>query len=71
MTTAQAETRCQANPASCRTYGAKYLILTLPRRSLELLNQRNFFLTNPTINQLLDTVLDVPAIRIFMAYQRP
>lgn len=71
LTTAQAEARCQADPASCRTYGAKYVILTLPRRSLELLDQRNFFFTNPTVNQLLDTVLDVPAIRIFMAYERP
>lgn len=71
LTTAQAEARCLADPPSCRTYGAKYVILTLPRRSLELLDQRNFFFTNPTVNQLLDTVLDVPAIRIFMAYERP
>lgn len=71
LTTAQAEARCKADPASCLTYGAKYVILTLPRRSLELLDQRNFFFTDPTVNQLLDTVIDVPAIRIFMAYERP
>lgn len=72
LSTAEAEGRCQADPASCRTYGAKYVILTLPRRSLELLDQRNFFFTNPTVNQLLlDNVIDVPAMRIFMAYERP
>ncbi len=71
LSTAEAEQRCQADPASCRTYGAKYVILTLPRRSLELLDQENFFFTNPTVNQLLGSVLDVPAMRIFMAYERP
>lgn len=72
LTTAQAQQRCDADPASCRTYGAKLVILALPKRSLELLDQRNFFLTDPTVVQLLDTtVLDVPAIRIFMAYERP
>lgn len=71
LTTAQAEARCEADPASCRTYGAKYVILALPKRSLELLDQRSFFLTDPTVRQLLGSVLDNPALRFFMAYERP
>lgn len=71
LTTAEAQKRCLEDPASCRSYGAKFVILALPKRSLELLDQRNFWLTSPTVQQLLNSVLNVPATRFFMAYERP
>jgi lysine 2-monooxygenase len=71
LTTAQAQERCRQDPASCRTYGAKHVILALPKRSLELLDQRSSFFTDPTVQQLLRSVLDVPAMRFFLAYERP
>jgi monoamine oxidase len=71
LTTAQAARRCVEDPASCRTYGAKYVILALPKRSIEVLDQQNFLLTDPTVQQLLNSVLDVPAMRFFLAYERP
>ena len=71
LTTAEAQRRCHEDPASCRTYGAKYVILALPKRSLEMLDQRNFWLTDPTVQQLLNSVLNVPAMRFFIAYERP
>ena len=71
LTTAEAQKRCLEDPASCRTYGAKFVILALPKRSLELLDQANFMLANPTVQQLLNSVLNVPATRFFIAYERP
>lgn len=43
----------------------------MPKRSLELLDQSTSFFRNDSVNQLLDTVINVDAIRIFMAYPKP
>lgn len=53
------------------TIDAKFLILALPTEALRELDRRTFFLQNPTVNQLLDSVLQVPAMRIFMTYDEP
>ncbi len=60
-----------ADPRGGATGRAKFLVLTLPKRSLRLLEPNNFFLRNPTVNDLLDSALNNPAIRMFMAYEHP
>lgn len=71
LSAAQGEARCQEDPASCVQVHAEYLILALPKRALEEIDQANFLFTDPTVQELLDSVLNNPAIRIFMAYERP
>lgn len=71
LSAAEAAKQCAADSQSCVTVNAKYTILAMPKRALEMVGQENFFFTDPTVNQLLDTVLNDPAIRIFMAYERP
>ena len=72
LTSGQGEARCSADPQSCRTVRASHLVLAIPKRSLELLDRETFFLQDPTVNRLLiSSVLDNPALRMFMAYREP
>jgi Flavin containing amine oxidoreductase len=68
---AEAARQCAADSQACVTVNTKNLILAMPKRALEMVGQGNFFFTEPTVQQLLDTILNDPAIRIFMAYERP
>jgi len=70
-TSGQAEYQCAQDPNACRRVRAKFLVLAMPKRSLELLDRSTFFLRDVTVNKLLDTVLNDPAVRIFMAYKTP
>lgn len=71
LSAAQGEAQCGEDPASCVDVHAQYLILALPKRALEEIDPANFLFTDPTVQDLLDSVLNNPAIRIFMAYERP
>ena len=63
--------RIQADPSSQAAVTASHLVLAMPKRSLEQLDRNNFFFRTPSVNQLLGTVLNNPALRLFMAYERP
>ena len=43
----------------------------MPKHSLDLLIQDTFFFRNQTVQQLLNTVIRIPAQRLFMAYPSP
>lgn len=70
-TVGQAEADCAATPSGCVTVTAGQLVLAMPKLALGLLDQSNFFFRDQSVLDLLDTVLDVPAVRIFMAYPKP
>ena len=63
--------RIQADPSAQSLATASHLVLAMPKRALEQLDRNNFFFRKPTVNQLLGTVLNDPALRLFMAYPRP
>jgi len=68
----QGDRQTERDEAGGLTVRTQYLILAMPQHSLRLLGQDNFFLSNPTVDHLLnDTVINVPAMRIFMAYESP
>ncbi|MEP1779861.1 FAD-dependent oxidoreductase [Reichenbachiella sp.] len=49
-----------------------FLVLALPRRSLELINQNNFFFGSQGVQSLLrNSVHDILAMRMFVAYPKP
>lgn len=75
LTSSQGEDQCvsgEGDPRACRFAKATNLVFAMPKRSIELLDGGEFFLQNPTVRQtLFDSVLNNPAIRIFMAYKEP
>ncbi|MCZ6857520.1 MAG: FAD-dependent oxidoreductase, partial [Gemmatimonadetes bacterium] len=70
-TSGQAEYQINLDAKKGRLVSAKFLVLAIPKRALELLDRSTFFLRDVKVNNLLDTVLNDPAIRIFMAYETP
>ena len=71
VTTAQALQQLQRDPTAGEVVRTKYLILAMPKHSLDLLVQDSFFFRNRTVQQLLNTVIRIPAQRLFMAYPSP
>lgn len=71
VTTAQAWEKLQLDPTAGEVVRTKYLILAMPKHSLDLLAQDSFFFRNRTVQQLLNTVIRIPAQRLFMAYPSP
>ncbi|MEC4894676.1 MAG: FAD-dependent oxidoreductase [Oscillatoria sp. PMC 1051.18] len=53
------------------TVFAKHLILAMPKRSLELLDQNNFFFRNPQLRRNLQAVSTNPAFKLFLCYPYP
>ncbi|OKH31951.1 hypothetical protein NIES2119_27370 [[Phormidium ambiguum] IAM M-71] len=53
------------------TVFAKHLILAMPKRSLELLDQNNFFFQNPQLRRNLQAVSTDPAFKLFLCYPYP
>jgi monoamine oxidase len=70
-TTSQAEADCANTAADCQSVQTTYLVLAMPKLALELLDQDNAFFCDPNVLSLLNTVTNVPAVRLFMAYPRP
>ena len=71
LSSGQGEAQVAADPQSSATVKAKFLILALPKQAMRDLDRSTFFFQSPTVNQLLDSVLQVPAMRIFLAYPEP
>ena len=58
--------------ARARTLYARKVVLAMPKRSLELLDQHSvIFHRNPEFNRYLETVSSVPATKTFMSYEQP
>ncbi|RUS93243.1 amine oxidase [Trichormus variabilis SAG 1403-4b] len=53
------------------TVFTKHLILAMPKRSLELLDQNNFFFQNPQLRRNLQAVTTDPAFKLFLCYPHP
>ncbi len=67
-----AENICRESPEQCRRIRAKLLFLALPGRSLELIDQDNFFFQDSRVQALTrGTVNNIPALRMFIAYSEP
>ena len=67
-----AENICKKHPEQCAHIQSKLLFLALPDRSLELIDQNNFFFQDERVHQLTrGTVNDIPALRMFIAYREP
>ncbi len=71
ITPAQAAQQCAEDPTKCRHVHAQYVVLAMPKRSLELLDQNTPFFQDVTVDRLLDSVLDNRSNRFFMAYDTP
>jgi monoamine oxidase len=54
-----------------RLYRAKALILAMPQRSLEILAQETPTLTSPEVQDLLKSVMPMPAYKTLAIYERP
>jgi monoamine oxidase len=54
-----------------RRYRAKALILAIPQRSLELLASETPMLKDPTVRDLLKSVMPMPAYKTLAVYDRP
>ncbi len=62
----------QAVLANYEIVYCEFLVLSLPRRALELINQNNFFFGSMGVQKLLNqSVNDILAMRLFMAYPKP
>lgn len=49
-----------------------FLILAMPRRSLELINQNNVFFADTGVQRMLrESVHNIPAMRMYVAYEKP
>ena len=59
------------HPDKIHEVKAQFLILSMPKRSLELLEQNSFFFQDANVMGLLNTVDTVNAIRIYLAYPNP
>jgi monoamine oxidase len=57
--------------ADCHRVQAKLVILALPQRSVQLLSPSTPYLQEPAVQQVLNAVGPVPAIRFFLAYDTP
>lgn len=53
------------------TVRADHVVLAMPRRSLELLDQYNFLFEDERVQQHLDAVLVQPALKLLMAFEEP
>jgi len=57
-----------------RRVAARALVLAMPRRSLRLLDQQNFFfdrIKNPERSRHLDSVVDIPSFKLFLGFEKP
>lgn len=50
---------------------ANQIILAMPRRSLELLNQNNFFFRDSTLQNNIKSVIMEPACKILLGFEKP
>ncbi|MCB9568326.1 MAG: FAD-dependent oxidoreductase [Myxococcales bacterium] len=50
---------------------ADHVVLALPRRGLELLDQDNFFFSHPWMQRHLKAVIKQAAFKLFLGYDRP
>ncbi|WP_286748319.1 FAD-dependent oxidoreductase [Roseivirga sp. UBA1976] len=50
---------------------ANSIILAMPRKSLELLNQQNFFFSDDSVNNNMRSVIKEPSFKILMGFERP
>lgn len=71
ITPAQATQQCREDPKKCRRVHARYIVLAMPKRALQLLDQDVPFFRDTAVVRLLDSVLDNRSIRLFMAYKKP
>jgi monoamine oxidase len=53
------------------TVTADHLVLAMPRRSLELLDQYNFLFEDETVQRHVRSVLTQPALKLLMAFEEP
>lgn len=68
---AEANAVCESNPDACVKVRAKFVILALPKRSIEQLFPESFFVKDPKVQKLVKSAGNVPAIRMFLAYREP
>ncbi|ALX50043.1 hypothetical protein AOX59_16530 [Lentibacillus amyloliquefaciens] len=53
---------------------ADSIILAMPKRSLELIDQQNFFFdsnTHPALKQHMDSIFDIPSFKLLMGFNDP
>lgn len=58
----------QAEPVRFR---ARHVVLAMPRRAIELLDDDSFIFADPGFRDLLSTVRAVPAAKAFLGYEQP
>ena len=54
-----------------RRVEARRVVLAMPRRALQLLDPRSFLASDPQFAADLDSVVPVPASKLFLAYEKP
>lgn len=62
---------CRQDPSGCVKVHAKYLVLALPKRAIELLDPSTPYLQSQAVQEILGSVFGVDAIRFYLAYPSP